>query len=108
MSTDLQQRTLKAAQRYAAGKEMITSIFDESQHVVFKELLPYWTAFSRSWAAMALEDDKALPPPPGMLVNIRIPNSEHAASEQHINLRVRVRVFVTLICNIYTGTGRVQ
>ena len=99
VSTDLQQRTLKAAQRYAAGKEMMSNIFDESQHVVFKELLPYWAAFSRGWAAMALEDDKALPPPPGMLVNIRISNSEHAAPEQHLKLKPTSTHTSTHICN---------
>lgn len=72
MPADLQQRTLKAAQRYAAGKEMMSNIFDEAQHVVFKELLPYWAAFSRSWAAMALEDDRALPPPPGVLLRLTL------------------------------------
>ena len=45
---DLHGRTLKAAQRYLAGKEATASLFDEAQFHVFKELLFYWAGYKRS------------------------------------------------------------
>lgn len=43
------EKTLRAAQRYLAGKDVLPNIFDESQLMVFKELLPYWAGFKRSF-----------------------------------------------------------
>ena len=31
------------------GKETITNLFDEAQFIVFKELLPYWAGFMKSY-----------------------------------------------------------
>lgn len=31
------------------GKEMIGNLFDEAQFIVFKELLPYWAGFLKSY-----------------------------------------------------------
>ena len=48
MSNDIQQKTLRAAQRYVQGKDVFSNIFDEAQFGVFKELLPYWAGFKKS------------------------------------------------------------
>ena len=45
----IQDKVLRAAQRYLAGKEVIPSIFDDAQLTVFKELLQYWAGFKRSF-----------------------------------------------------------
>ncbi|KAL4237950.1 hypothetical protein ACF0H5_002660 [Mactra antiquata] len=50
ISTDLQQKTLRSAQRYLAGKDVFSNIFDEAQLSVFKELLPYWAGFRKSYS----------------------------------------------------------
>ncbi|XP_060552397.1 LOW QUALITY PROTEIN: uncharacterized protein LOC132713733, partial [Ruditapes philippinarum] len=42
---ELQQKTVRSAQRYLSGKEVFSNIFDEAQLSVFKELLPYWAGF---------------------------------------------------------------
>lgn len=31
------------------GKEVIQNLFDEAQFIVFKELLPYWAGFMKSY-----------------------------------------------------------
>lgn len=31
------------------GKEIIASLFDEAQFVIFKELLPYWAGFMKTY-----------------------------------------------------------
>jgi len=46
---ELHQKTLRAAQKYSTGKETFTNIFDEAQLSVFKELLPYWAGFRKSY-----------------------------------------------------------
>lgn len=49
ISAELQQKTLKAAQRYLSGKDVTPTIFDEAQFAVFKDLLYYWAGFRRSY-----------------------------------------------------------
>ncbi|KAK2187817.1 hypothetical protein NP493_153g02003 [Ridgeia piscesae] len=49
MTSDLQQKTVRAAQKFLSGKEVGPTIFDESQFHVFKELLPYWAGFVREY-----------------------------------------------------------
>ncbi|XP_064623262.1 uncharacterized protein LOC135485317 isoform X4 [Lineus longissimus] len=44
---DMQQKTLRLSQRYAAGKEVSPNLFDEAQYLVFKNLLPYWAGFMK-------------------------------------------------------------
>ncbi|XP_021361721.1 uncharacterized protein LOC110455726 isoform X3 [Mizuhopecten yessoensis] len=44
-----QDKAIRAAQRYLAGKDVMASIFDEPQLMVFKELLPYWAGFRRTF-----------------------------------------------------------
>ena len=46
---EIQQKTVRAAQRYLAGKDNSPSIFDEAQYCVFKELLPYWAGFQKTY-----------------------------------------------------------
>lgn len=46
---DIQQKTLRAVQKYLAGKDSNATIFDEAQYCVFKELLPYWAGFMRNY-----------------------------------------------------------
>ena len=55
---DCQSRTLKGANRYIQGKEMASSIFDEAQFAVFKELLPYWAGFRKN---TRIPSDKRIP-----------------------------------------------
>lgn len=50
IGTDLHQKTLRAAQRYLSSKENVSNIFDEAQLSVFKELLPYWAGFRKSYS----------------------------------------------------------
>jgi len=45
----MQQRTLKAAQKYVAGKDKNSSVFDEAQSSAFNEMLPYWLTFCRNY-----------------------------------------------------------
>ncbi|KAK3093892.1 hypothetical protein FSP39_021520 [Pinctada imbricata] len=49
VTAQLHEKTLRGAQRYLAGKDIIASIFDEAQLGVFKELLPYWAGFKRTF-----------------------------------------------------------
>ncbi|CAH1792455.1 unnamed protein product [Owenia fusiformis] len=49
ISSDIHQKTIRSCQRYLAGKDMSPGIFDEAQYLVFKELLPYWAGFSKSY-----------------------------------------------------------
>ena len=59
ISSEMHQKTMKAAQRYMGGKEVIPSLFDEAQFYVFKELLPYWAGFRKSQSIP--EDPKKRP-----------------------------------------------
>ncbi|XP_060581076.1 uncharacterized protein LOC132737754 isoform X4 [Ruditapes philippinarum] len=47
---ELQQKTVRSAQRYLSGKEVFSNIFDEAQLSVFKELLPYWAGFRKTYS----------------------------------------------------------
>ena len=47
--SDMQQKTIRGAQRYLLGKDASPSIFDEGQYQVFKELLPYWAGFVKNF-----------------------------------------------------------
>ncbi|ELU03775.1 hypothetical protein CAPTEDRAFT_221083 [Capitella teleta] len=47
--SDVQQKTLRAIQKYLGGKDPSPNIFDDAQYCVFKELLPYWSGFMRSY-----------------------------------------------------------
>ena len=42
-------RLVKNAVKVMQGKETITNLFDEAQFIVFKELLPYWAGFMKSY-----------------------------------------------------------
>ncbi|ESO83511.1 hypothetical protein LOTGIDRAFT_236545 [Lottia gigantea] len=50
IGSDIQQKILKSVQRYMAGKEFNPAIFDDAQMTVFKELLPYWAGFRKSFS----------------------------------------------------------
>ncbi|XP_052275180.1 uncharacterized protein LOC127874696 isoform X4 [Dreissena polymorpha] len=50
IGTELQQKSLRSAQRYLQGKEVFSNIFDEAQLAVFKELLPYWAGFRKTYS----------------------------------------------------------
>ncbi|KAK3576327.1 hypothetical protein CHS0354_039734 [Potamilus streckersoni] len=50
LNTEVHQKTLRAAQKYLLGKEVLSNIFDEAQLSVFKELLPYWAGFKKSYS----------------------------------------------------------
>ncbi|GFS14353.1 regulator of G-protein signaling 22 [Elysia marginata] len=56
---DMHQKTLKATQRYLAGKETTPTLFDDAQFHVFKELLFYWAGYRR--ASNTPEDPKKRP-----------------------------------------------
>ncbi len=45
--SEMQQKTVRAAQKYLAGKDFVPTVFDEAQYQVFKELLPYWAGFKK-------------------------------------------------------------
>ena len=45
----MQQKSIRAAQRYLGGKDVSPTIFDEAQYQVFKELLPYWAGFVKNF-----------------------------------------------------------
>ncbi|XP_065942872.1 regulator of G-protein signaling 22 isoform X9 [Magallana gigas] len=49
ITPQLQEKSIKAAQRYLAGKDVVANLFDEAQLAVFKELLPYWAGFRRGF-----------------------------------------------------------
>ncbi|XP_078313752.1 uncharacterized protein LOC111129190 isoform X10 [Crassostrea virginica] len=49
ISPQLQEKSIKASQRYLAGKDVVATLFDEAQLAVFKELLPYWAGFRRGF-----------------------------------------------------------
>ena len=55
----MHQKTLKATQRYLAGKEATPTLFDDAQFHVFKELLFYWAGYRR--ATSTPEDPKKKP-----------------------------------------------
>ena len=55
----MQQKTLKAAQRYVSRKEVNCSLFDEAQTSTFNEMLPYWITFSRYYTPPP--DDRPIP-----------------------------------------------
>lgn len=57
--SDMHQKTLKATQRYLAGKETTPTLFDDAQFHVFKELLFYWAGYKR--ANNTPEDHKKRP-----------------------------------------------
>jgi hypothetical protein len=59
IQNDIQQKTVRAVQRYMAGKDVNTNIFDEAQYCVFKELLPYWAGFNKNYKKP--EDEKKVP-----------------------------------------------
>lgn len=42
-------RIVKNAVKVMQGKEVIQNLFDEAQFIVFKELLPYWAGFMKSY-----------------------------------------------------------
>ena len=46
---DIQQKAIRGAQRYLTGKDINANIFDEAQFQVFKELLPYWAGFVKTY-----------------------------------------------------------
>ena len=50
MNNDIHQKTVRAAQRYVQGKDVFSNIFDEAQFSVFKELLPYWAGFKKTYS----------------------------------------------------------
>ncbi|KAH9505097.1 Regulator of G-protein signaling 22 [Bulinus truncatus] len=50
---DLHQKALKAAQRYVGSKEITSTLFDEAQIYIFKELLLYWAGFRRASSRLA-------------------------------------------------------
>ncbi|WAR18878.1 hypothetical protein MAR_000716, partial [Mya arenaria] len=50
INNELHQKTLRAAQRYVQSKDVFSNIFDEAQLAVFKELLPYWAGFRKSFS----------------------------------------------------------
>ncbi|XP_076099179.1 uncharacterized protein LOC143068768 isoform X14 [Mytilus galloprovincialis] len=43
------EKTLKAAQKYLAGKEVVPSIFDEAMVQVYPDLLGYWAGFKKTF-----------------------------------------------------------
>ena len=49
MGGDVQQKTSKAVQRYVAGRDVSSSLFDDAQASAFNEMLPYWITFSRHY-----------------------------------------------------------
>ncbi|XP_056020779.1 uncharacterized protein LOC125650178 isoform X15 [Ostrea edulis] len=49
ISPQLQEKSIKGAQKYLGGKDIVPSLFDEAQFAVFKELLPYWAGFKRGF-----------------------------------------------------------
>jgi len=59
MSIEVQQKTLKASQKYAAGKDQTSSLFDDAQSSTFKEMLPYWVAFIRNYSPP--KDNRPIP-----------------------------------------------
>jgi len=50
ITAEQQQKTLKAVQKYIVGKDYSSTLFDEAQSSAFKEMLPYWVFFNRSYA----------------------------------------------------------
>ncbi|KAL8598265.1 hypothetical protein ACOMHN_035215 [Nucella lapillus] len=47
ITSEMHVKTMKTAQRYQGGKDVMPSLFDEAQFYVFKELLPYWAGFRK-------------------------------------------------------------
>jgi len=50
---------VKNAVKVIQGKETIPGLFDEAMFIVFKELLPYWAGFMKSYKAP--EDPTKIP-----------------------------------------------
>ena len=46
--SDIHVKAMKSSQRYISGLDTATSLYDDAQLHVFKELLPYWAAFRKS------------------------------------------------------------
>lgn len=57
--SDIAGKATRAANKYLQGKEVSATIFDEAQYAVFKNLLPYWAGFAKSYKPP--KDDKAAP-----------------------------------------------
>ncbi|XP_012937168.1 uncharacterized protein LOC101859632 [Aplysia californica] len=81
--SDLHQRTLKAAQRYLGGKEVVPTLFDEAQFHVFKELLFYWAGYKRATSTPdeakkrpVTKYDKMLRRRMENIVNYQVPSSD--------------------------------
>ncbi|XP_052105835.1 uncharacterized protein LOC127738576 isoform X2 [Mytilus californianus] len=49
ISSACHEKTLKAAQKYLAGKEVVASIFDEAMVQVYPDLLGYWAGFKKTF-----------------------------------------------------------
>lgn len=49
ISSDMCNRIVKNAVKVMQGKEVIQNLFDEAQFIVFKELLPYWAGFLKTY-----------------------------------------------------------
>ena len=63
--SDVQQKCVRLCQRYINGKDISANLFDEAQYCVFKELLPYWAGFVRSYKPP--EEGKKIPSKPPVL-----------------------------------------
>ena len=49
ISSACHDKTIKAAQKYLAGKEVVASIFDEAMVQVYPDLLGYWAGFKKTF-----------------------------------------------------------
>lgn len=49
ISSACHEKTLKAAQKYLAGKEVVSNIFDEAMVQVYPDLLGYWAGFRKTF-----------------------------------------------------------
>ena len=47
--SDICQKTVRGTNKYLQGKEINQTLFDEAQYSVFKNLLPYWAGFVKSY-----------------------------------------------------------
>ena len=57
--SDISQKAVRGANKYLQGKEVNQTLFDEAQYAVFKNLLPYWAGFMKSFKTPT--DDKKTP-----------------------------------------------
>lgn len=46
---DMCNRIVKNSVKVMQGKETIPNLFDEAQFIVFKEILPYWAGFMKTY-----------------------------------------------------------